>query len=370
MTGFIAAQQAAKNNGLYANDDYTGELAAHAQEVRREYPIRYPDPPYQNDSDTTSAWDDYADMLEVAANQGVAVAPDNMRLYSDYMNFDHMLLNPSFYDAIASQDWCWFWFNAYGLLQSYDSWRDWPDLPIYQEPRPINSEIFGLNLRKVSRLSSVPMLIPTNMPPVTVGDVLNIIGSYVDMGVDPRLANVDAEWFCYSDVFWQPWTSWIEDNFPFRGDIQPQYNYLGADAAVRSETRTDRVTPGAASASITWSAAAKPFGSIDSDTPPNAFGIVLPVFEEVRMIPIDASTAPAGGSRPGWGVHIHEHLPPYTQTGLSGLSGGCWYCQQLAVWENDAFRDAGLAWLAEHHEDCRIPVGGPGGPGGGGRRGH
>ena len=370
MTGFIAAQQAAKNNGLYANSLYTQELIEHAEEVRQEYPIRYPDPPYYNDQDPPGAWEDYADMLAVAANQGVAVAPDNMRLFADYVNFDHMLLDPSFYDAIGSSDWCWFWFNAYSLLQTYGGWQSWPDLPIYNEPRPINSEIFGLSLRKASRLSSIPMLIPTNMPAITVGDLLSIIASYTGAGVDPRLASVSADWFCYSDLYWQPWTAWIPEGFPFRGDIQARYNYLGADAAVRSETTTDRLTPGAASATITWSAAAKPFGSLDADTPPNAFGIVLPAFEEIRMIPVDASTAPAAGSRPGWGVHIHDHLPPYVNIGLSGLDGGCWYCQQLMTWENSSFRSSGLAWLEEHHDECQIPVGGPGGPGGGGRRGH
>ncbi len=371
MTGFMAAQQAAKNNGLYINNDYTRALAEHAAEVRNEYPTRYPDPPYLNDPDPPGAWDDYADMLTLAANQGVAVAPDNMRLYNDYMNYDHFLLNPSFYDAIASADWCWFWFNAYSLLLSYTSWQDWPDLPTFNEPQPINSEIFSLNLRRATRLANVPQLIPTNLPAVSVGELLDALEGYTGMDSDPRLASVAATWYCYSDHYWQPWTDWIPEGFPFRSDIKPQYDYLGADTAVRSETTTDRLTPGVASADITWSAAAKPFGSLDEETPPNAFGIVLPAFQEIRLIPIDASTAPAGGSRPGWGIHIHNHLPPYTQVGLSALDGGCWYCQQLVTWENAAFRNTGKIWLVDNHENCHVPPpGSGGGPGGGGRRGH
>lgn len=371
MTGFMAAQQAAKNNGLYLNDLYTRDLAEHAARVRDEYPINYPVPPYQNDPSPPGAWDDYADMLAVAANQGVAVAPDNMRLFNDYVDYDHMLLNPSFYDAIASRDWCWFWFNAHDLLRTYQSWRDWPPLPIFNEPQPINSEIFGLNLRKTSRLSSVPLLIPTNMPAITVGELLRALDQFTGMTSDRELATVSATWYCYSERFWQPWSEWINDNFPFRGEIKPQYDYLGADAAVRSETSADRLTPGVASATITWSAAAKPFGSLDDATPPNAFGLVLPAFTDVRLIPIDASTAPAGGSRPGWGTHIHDHLPPYLQQGLGGLDGNCWYCDQLRTWEDITFRGDGIAWLLTHSGDCHVPPPGPGGgPGGGGRRGH
>jgi hypothetical protein len=90
-----------------------------------------------------TAWDDYATMLETVAGFGIAALPDNPHLYTDYADYDHLLLNPAFYDAIASRDWCWFFFHAYGTLQSYNSWRDWPPLPRSFCPIPRMRNISG-----------------------------------------------------------------------------------------------------------------------------------------------------------------------------------------------------------------------------------
>src|SRR5690606_32691049 len=48
MLGFAASQQAAKNNQIYVNPDYSLLIAEHAAEVRNEYPMRYPVAPYPN----------------------------------------------------------------------------------------------------------------------------------------------------------------------------------------------------------------------------------------------------------------------------------------------------------------------------------
>lgn len=371
LVGFLASQEAAKNNGIYVNADYTTEVRAHAGEIRNEYPIRYPDPPYRNDPDPPSAWDDYAQMVEEVAAFGIAAWPENARFYTDFMDWDHMLLNPSFYDAIASKDWCWFWFNAYDLLRTYQSYRDWPPLPIYVEPRPASSEYFSLDLRRVTRLAYFGTIYFTNSV-LTPQQLVARINQENDQGatVSPAIINVSANWLFYRDEVWSSWSQWIGDDFPFRGSIKPEYDYAGADAAIRLYSGVDRVTPGIQGANVSWSAAAKPFGTLEGPIRPSQYGLVMPAFTDVRMIPIDASSAPPAGSRPGWGVHIHDHLPSYVNNGLAGLDGACWYCGRLNSWEDPAFRGEGISWLLLHSGECRIPSPGGGGGGGGTHRGH
>lgn len=368
MTGFAASQQAAKNNGLHVNDAFSGEVLAHAAEVREEYPIRYPDPPYVNDPPTPSCWDDYASMIEFVALEGIAAAPDNARYFSDYANHDHFLLTPDFYDAVATRGWCWFFFNAMDLLENYDSWRDWPPLPVFDELEPVNSEYFGLSLRKVATLDALP-----GSAAATAG-LLDALGEAAGEGIAAEATAVSAQWFAYRESDWASWSSRLPPGFPFLADIRPLHDYGGADSAVRTESEMRRLSPGADSDTIVWSAAAKPFGYLEHDGArerPDRFTLVLPAFRDVRLIPVDASTAPGGGSRPGWGIHIHVHLPEYMERGLDGLVPGCWYCDQLRTWEEDEFREAGIAWLRTSSDRCRVR-GGPGGssPGGGTRRGH
>ncbi|MCF7838493.1 MAG: hypothetical protein K9N49_07665, partial [Candidatus Marinimicrobia bacterium] len=71
LIGFAAAQQAAKNNGLFVNPAFTAALLNHAAEVANEYPRRYPLPPYRNDPEPPTAWDDYTGMLAELAAGGV-----------------------------------------------------------------------------------------------------------------------------------------------------------------------------------------------------------------------------------------------------------------------------------------------------------
>lgn len=366
MVGFLAAQQAAKQNGAFNNGEYTATLMNHATEVRETYADRYT-PPYANNPSPPTAWDDYADMLEILAMYGVAALPDNPHLYTDYADYDHLLLNPSFYDAIASSDWCWFFFHAYGTLQSYGSWRDWPSLPMVALPNPADSEYFRLGVRRVSRLAQLTAP-EAGFDAPSGAELLAEVQARAGQFLPTNLLDVSASWYAYREEIWSAWEDLLPDNFAFRSDIKPEYDYAGADAAVRLESDADRLTPGLQKELITWSAAAKPFGTLDGPQRPDSLGLVLPAFKEVRLIPMDASSAPAGGSRPGWWEHIHNHLQPYVSRGLSALVEGCWYCQQLQTWEDADFRKEGLDWLAQNSSSCHRPGGG--GDNGGGRRGH
>ncbi|NLB59622.1 MAG: hypothetical protein GX806_00855 [Lentisphaerae bacterium] len=167
------------------------------------------------------------------------------------------------------------------------------------------------------------------------------------------------------------------DPFPARAAIRPQYDYAGADAAIRIEAAAERLTPGAGGSLITWTAAAKPFGYLEGPLRPDSYALVLPAFHEVRLIPVDASSAPAGGSyNLAWREHIELHLPAYMQNGPGSLQASCPYCRQLGLWEQASWRATGIHWLAatnaagERLHTCEFSASGPPQAGGGRRRGH
>ncbi|MDP2989805.1 MAG: hypothetical protein Q8O57_04480, partial [Kiritimatiellota bacterium] len=144
---------------------------------------------------------------------------------------------------------------------------------------------------------------------------------------------------------------------------------------IRSSSSATRLTQSAAAAgAMIWTAAGKPFGYLANDTTrvrPDAYAIVLPAFQNVRLIPVDAATGSNIGAYDlAWRRHIQDHLPTYMLSGQAGLEDDCWYCQQLQVWEDQFFRQQGIDWLSDTNHTCDQVTGGGGGPGGGTRRGH
>lgn len=372
MVGLVLAQQTAKLNRIYAEPGFTRRLLEHARQVREVYatPIGARvlfEEPYPG------AWLEYADMLEAAAGVGIAAAPDNAAFFTDPVG-GHLLLDPAFYEAIAGRNWCWFFFHAPGLLERYHGFRDWPPLPEARRTEFDNSEIFGLGLRPVAaRLRAVApdferLREAADGAPGPESEALS----------DAWRSEAGSVWYCYHPGVWSDWGAMASDGpdpFPATGPVRPGYDYSGADAAVRVLAEVDLFMPRGDSAepreTVVWTAAAKPFGRLDENTPPHAIDLVLPVFENVRLIPLDVSSAPeAGAFDLEWRRHGEEHLPRYLQFGPS--PDGCWYCAQLAEWERAAFRNRGSRWLARYSDRCTRPSGGDGGGrrGGGRRRGH
>ena len=359
MTGLMAAQQAAKKNGLHDNDEFTSFLKNHVSTIKGSYP-KFISEPYQG------CLAQYADMLEAVCNNGIAAGVDNMVLYDDNLGGGgHMLLNRSFYDAISTKNWCWFFLNAYDLLATYANYHDWPPLPGLTDTTPMNCEFFSLHLTKSSfKLQSSELISLMNslktdrdLPGVSLNEFI--------------VKDTEATWFGY-DGQWDRVFAMSESNFPAAGTVKPQHNYVGADAAIRTATTPDMRSPGGATHEITWTAAAKPFSQLEDDKRPNAYGIVLPSFNTVRLIPVDASSAPWGGSFDlAFREHVEKHLPLYLAFGTSKLVGACWYCQQLSSWEDPTFRGDGITWLVSNSDQCfSTGGGGGGGDGGGTRRGH
>lgn len=380
MVALAAAQVAAKNNRIYADEGFDALMREHAAQVAQySLPIGsgayYPEP-YPN------AWAEYADMLLAAADDGIAAAPDNARFFGDYGG-DHILLDHGFYDAIAGQNWCWFFLHTLyddapirTLLDVYTGPDWWPPLPAPPPSSFSNCEIFGLGL--------VPLTV--ELRHIATVERLEIGARQQDLdfsAFNPTNVMYTAEtWYLYHGESWRSWTIMHPENdehFPIVGPVKSEYDTTGADAVVRVTASAERLTPaddgGESRDDILWTAAAKPFGYLvldDNDETrlrPDAFSLVLPAFRDVRLIPIDASSAPDSGSFDlAWRRHTDEHLPLYLATGQ--LSGGCWYCTRLATWESPSFRQTGSAWLQEYNHLCTLPGHGGGGSGGGTRRGH
>ncbi|MDA0578666.1 MAG: hypothetical protein O3B24_11275 [Verrucomicrobia bacterium] len=366
MIGFMAAQQAAKNNGVHQNDTFSAMIRDHARVVREEYarpvgpggemafPEPYPD-----------AWDEYADMLDLIADDGVAAGPENARFFTDYVG-DHLLLNPDFYRAVAGRTWCWFYHNAPGHLQNYTDFTWWPELPPIEQTEYVNSEIFGLGLRR--QATTAAELVPPELLASTASD-RQLSGLLSPMGMATT-----ATWYCYGSG-WTPWLALARDvpnPFPATGTVRPQYDYAGADAAVRVVAQATRITPATRGAgntnTITWTAAAKALGFLGEADPPHSFSLILPAFDNARLIALDASSAWSGGSfDPEWRYFIENDLPHYVATGE--LNCQSFYCEQLRTWEQEAFRQDGVDWLEQNSGQCTVSEGG-GSHGGGTSRGH
>ena len=364
MIALMASQQAAKNNGIYIYQPFSEYMQKHASQVKSDYPIIFTNEPY------TDCWQEYGQMLADLAAGGICSGPDNARLYTDY-SYGHTLFMQDFYDAVAARNWCWFHFNDMTLLTTYLNYQSWPGLPPpVLPPRPVNSEYFGLGLDYIN--AALPGGINTIHR-------MNALQNERNLGITAisnEVAGATVRWYVYK---WQDWMSNLPKDFPFRGVpnpsfFKPQYDYYGADAAVRIEALSQRLTPGAKNALITWTAAAKPFGFLTDDTGnalrPDACTVILPAFRSVRLIPVDASTAPIAGSyNLDWRRHIEDHLQIYLDSGQTDPEGDCWYCQQLQTWEDPAFRQQGIDWLSNTNNHCYRPVGGSG-TSGGARRGH
>lgn len=363
MFGFIASQQAAKNNGIFNQPDFAREIRAHANLVRNDYLENLPQPfqpvpPYGN------AWEEYADMLDMTAEHGVA-ANAAWQYFHNYPS-GHLLLNPAFYDAIAGRSWCWFFFNAHDELRNYDNWTDWEDLPPIRMDPPVNSEIYSLLIRRVTVRDNIPSL-PTESDWYAQMESLENALDRLETDFPVAHEEFTVTWAYYNGGRWGGWSANIPENFPWDGDIRPQYDYAGADAAVAIMAETNRHTDFQGADSVNWTAGAKPFGHLEDEVPPNAYGLVLPAFTDVRLIPIDATMSGGNGQlRPGWLEFIRVHLPNYMEHGPGVLPPGNWYANQLRTWENRDFRRAGVEWLLDFSDSCDRPPPGPGGGGSGG----
>lgn len=373
------ADDAARMNSCKPRREFAEILLRHAQDVRVLYAgggnstaEPYPEP-------WPGAWMDYALEIEQVAGNGLAVGPDNIEFYSALGG--HPLLDRDFYHAIAGRNWCWFKFHYQGLLGGYSGFLSWSPLPLPSNRQPfVNSEVFSLHV-DIVKCSLMDVLGKEK-----IAQILEEGGAAGQMGVPYSveellkasiLTNKTEEWFFYEHAAWRTWDEMNPlsafDEFgpmPVIGEVKEQFNVRGAAVIVRCYETVPAVAVDSSSR-LTWTAAAKPFGSFkmeDEEVPVTAFGyFVLPSFTASRLVPVDS----VGGrnlatSDYDWVVHLRGHIPAYLQKGPA--SRNCYYCRQLVTWENPVFRKNGAVWLKFNGDTCRRPQ--PGGKGGRGGTSH
>ena len=371
VAGAAAAQQAAKLNGAPSNDGFTQFVRERALVVRRGYGRQLagedamPEP-------WPGAWGEYSSMLDALADEGVAAGPDNAAFFDDPSG-SHILLNQGFYAAVLGRSWCWFHWAAPTLLDDYAGWSWWPPLPPEDDEPPASSEILSLHLR-TAELSGGDLAAMPGLPEAFGAEGLP--NPFAEGFPDEIAATNPAPGFLlYRPSRWGAWETMRDPSFTIEGKLKPEYDYAGADAAMRVENPVRRLTaPEADAGTLVWTGAAKPFGKLEDEgggaEPPTAVPLVLPVFEQVRLVPLDAVEMQSGGAFDlAWRRHCREHLPPYLERGTSALVAGCRYCRALDRWEVPSFRLSGSRWLATNSWKCTVSPPG-GGPGGGSRHAH
>ena len=362
LDGIRIGNEAAMRNGVdgHAGDGMAKILREHVLDVRTVYSENvdvFPEP-------WPGAWSEYADALEAlvgSLGDDMVVGPDNAEFADALRSFP--LADKMFYEAIAGRDWCWFLFNGEWLFDR-DS-RSMPRPEMSPQEARDNSEIYPLHL-KFEPLPDVadPKMIR----------LLTELGQCAtdELAVASRLLGDPHQQWAFYDEMWHPWREIDprgEEGFPAMGSVRPEYNVLGCAAICRVETGfTDLVDN--RSGVVEWTAAAKPFGvveNLDGDIAPVTAleRLVLPAFSDVRLVPVDAvGGADLSSADYDWVVHLKKHLPGYFEYGPHTVGAGCFYCDQLRLWEKSSFRAEGRRWLRHNSGMCIRPAGGWGGSGG------
>lgn len=394
ILAMIAAQQGAKNNAAPVNADYTRAVAEHADLVESTY-----DDAFSGGEWTRSDWNRvYATMLRYVADCGVAAAADNADFYGSRLFAGALaaryLLDRAFYYAIAGRNWCY----LSDLLESgYQDYTVWGAVSVL--PQAVyGSEYFNLGVALQPYATAAGTSQGVALEAYFQTDLARRGLALSPTNFPTLLSNLT--WAVYSTSTWGPWEKAATYRDALLADPRPQHNYSGCDAV------TAVSIPNAVSLALTnrgagWTqwlvgsggqaatargvarleslhasgafgaralAAAKPFGALPGATDPAyQLGIVLPIYTEVRLIPI-ALASTHGNSDAQWLIHRVNHLPSYTQQGLGGLDHQCFYCIQLRTWEDAAFRQEGISWLtavdpitgARLHPCIQRGSGGPG----------
>jgi hypothetical protein len=368
LDGIRAGNDAAQANGATTEIEGLRDLLKeHIDEVRMVYATTtdaYPEP-------WEGAWREYATAFEAAISGTLYAGPDNI----DFVDAatGHMLLKREFYDAIAGRNWCWFHFNAEGFLDSYSSFRDWGALPGASDEavrlrRCQNCEVYSLHLE--ARAGSAVDLLGTELICRLTGKTAeDVARSFV-------ITNTAQVWYFYdTERSGDGWRTWWEMDpngdwqFPVVGPVKGEYDVRGAAVVCRVTREVPNVLGSGEDRVARWSAAAKPFGTVENENGATDVvtankGFVTPAFDAVRLVPIDA----VGGrdlatADVEWMRHVRNDLPAYLENGPNALSS-CYYCRQLVAWERPSLREQGSRWLKRNSSNCVRPTGGGSGHGG------
>lgn len=349
-----AAQEAARANGAPRNAEMESILRQHVSHVRSAYaqtPELFPEP-------WEGAWEEYASELSAAVSEGICAGPDNIDFADAVQCFP--LYSRSFYEMIFGEAWCKLVVANWTFLLNCDS-HNMPH-PVYNEnDAVVNCEICSLQLRLQ------PLALADEDERTRFRDALTRNGATFpprdELVEDRRPADDPSRYyFVYDPVIWRDWREMDPDSefhFPLLGKVKPVFNVLGCASVFRvietiPRLLTETTTTGS------WSAAAKPFGTIRAEsgeaivTDESAFGLVLPAYEETRLIPLSAAYVDGqdlATADKDWLDHIREHIPQYLADGVDALPV-CRFCGALTKWEDASYRAKIADWVKAHGQTC------------------
>lgn len=358
-----AAEAAARDNGAKESPEMASILARHVSDIHSKY-MRYPEfypEPWEG------AWLAYAAALGAAVAEGIVAGTENIDFIDMVECFP--LTSKSFYSAVEGESWCKFVVAGWEGLLGMDS-HNLPQPSLKAGAAAVNSEICSLHLK----LAPLPPLNAKRLRELRELLAKNGIAFPDDRppAADTRAPDDPSRLYFFYDLsVWRKWTEMDpagKFRFPIRGRVKPVFDVMGCTSVFRVVERVPRLL-GSSFADNVWSAAAKPFGTIQTPDGPaavtaeEAMGLVLPAFEAVRLIPLsaayvdcqDTSTADSA-----WLEHVRRHLASYFKDGIEHLPLSCSYCTVLRHWEDPDFRAKIVKWIGVYGETCRRPP-----PGGG-----
>lgn len=333
LLGVAAAQQAAKNNGMRVVPAYSGFFREHISTFLDEaggnlYQELYGDDP----GGFTYPWrSSYQSLLEEVIAEGIAANPVNARILAGIPEVEggggHLLTDPDFYSAVYGLHFCWFYRRNIG-----------PDHP----PIDIDSMIYRRTPEAYfpgSEFLPLYLLFSESADPGgTVRPELE--ARNLEALPDDQPGLPDVTWAVYDPTGdgygWDEVELYRFMNQYLRSSFRPEFTYSGACARMvtranppvltgrwtwkfgqpeheeedtrlgrelawsreefgpdrsfatsarrldEAEERMDQLRRRHGVVSI---ASAKPFGSV-SGQPPQSAGMVLPVFTDVRLVPV------------------------------------------------------------------------------------
>ena len=348
LMGFFAAQRAAAANGVDTPDEDMGKILD--ESIQRSSLLL-----------GTELWPqkatDYATMLRGAAADGVFCGVDNAQYFDYTPESGHILYNQGFYSAVKGRDWCWFYYR--GMLDYLRSFSGWGSIPEPRPASPDNPEFFGVDMRM--RNCALADLAPYWSVDELCDAVLDLANRNDCPGVTDFalrksgvLTNSLMSWAVYNDE-WHEWHRMHRNGSGLLvSDVKDKYDVQGAFAATRVRQMFEPLTPGVGRRFNVWTAAAKPFGSMEERTVTwdGNFTLVAPAFTDVRLTMLAAfPDSRFGMADRDWLVHVREHVvPPSSVKHVAG----CPYCAILKEWETPALRTAAVKWLDKNgDEQCR-----------------
>jgi hypothetical protein len=312
MIGFGAAQAAAKNNRIPSNSHYTMIVNEHIERLMDDdyYGEDVGVPQTIEGYSWRSPYTDTVSSVNIDGG-GVAVAPNAE--FAGLPDIDpSWLMDLTLYDAIAAQYWCHD--TLIWLLKSYSFEGKWWDLEISSDYADFTEESEYLPLfTEFSDLGDSATFYDaySYLQEIADGRGLTLSDEY-DRGEPEDTDGINSplpyvKWCLYEST-WEtdsPSSEWTDGTY-LRSGLKDEYAYGGAVAKMTSyseipyQTRAYSVNNLTSEKLITvnqslvtenpieseTSALAKPLGSLGDGLPPYLSGMVLPVFDKARLIPI------------------------------------------------------------------------------------